>query len=74
MTIYCVLYCVEVSAINETAEVKDITNQNDEKTDNNATPTEETSQKEDDTQLLKEQEEKRAKLREERNEISRQVI
>ena len=63
-----------MSAINETAEVKDIANQNDENTDSNATPTEETSQKEDDTQLLKEQEEKRAKLREERNEISRQVI
>ena len=58
----------------ETAEVKDIANQNDEKADSNDTPTEETSQKEDDTQLLKEQEEKRAKLREERNEISRQVI
>ena len=63
-----------MSAINETAEIKDIANQNDENTDSNATPTEETSQKEDDTQLLKEQEEKRAKLREERNEISRQVI
>ena len=70
----CDIYYIEVNVTVETAEVKDIANQNDEKADSNDTPTEETSQKEDDTQLLKEQEEKRAKLREERNEISRQVI
>ena len=56
----------------ETAEIQDKANQNDEKADNNDTPTEESSQKEDDTQLLKENAPSWEKSR--RNEISRQVI
>ena len=48
-------------------------NQNEEKTDSDATPTEENPQTLEESRLLQEQEEKRVKLREERNEISRQV-
>jgi len=55
--------------------VKDVASQKDDKTGSDATPTKEAPQmQEDNTQLLREQEEKRNKLREERNEISRQVI
>ena len=68
-----VIYLIAANATKDVSEVNNEIHQNEEKTGSDATPTEENPQTQEESRLLQEQEEKRSKLREERNEISRQV-
>ena len=69
----CIVIYIAANATKDVSEVNNEVHQNEAKTGSDATPTEENPQTQEESRLLQEQEEKRTKLREERNEISRQV-